>query len=83
YLTGDSNYTFSVAGVAPASDPQYVLYLAMKQPQKMTEPAESILASIFKPMMQRALDTTANGAVTDDTNTATIPAVTNAALTTA
>lgn len=55
----------------------------MKQPQKMTEPAESILASIFKPMMQRALDTTANGAVTDDTNTATIPAVTNAALTTA
>ena len=83
YLTGDSNYIFSVAGIAPASDPKYVLYVTMKQPQKMTEPAETILASIFKPMMQRALDTTANGTVAKDTNTADVPAVTNAALTTA
>ena len=80
YLTGDSNYTFSVAGIAPASNPKYVLYVAMKQPQKMTEPAESILASIFKPMMQRALDTTANSTVSGETNTAEVPAVTNAAL---
>ncbi|MCI1986001.1 MAG: penicillin-binding protein [Lactobacillus sp.] len=83
YLTGDSNYVFSVMGMAPASHPKYVLYIAMKQPQKMTAPAESIMAEIFKPMMARALaldgtsDTAAN-----DSEVASVPNVTNTALAT-
>ncbi|KRL63468.1 penicillin-binding protein [Lactobacillus psittaci] len=55
YLTGANNYIFSVVGVTPATKPRYAIYLTMKQPQKMTEPAETILASIFKPMMNRII----------------------------
>lgn len=56
YLTGSNNYIFSVVGMAPANDPKYVLYITMKQPQKMTESATQILAGVFDPMMKRALD---------------------------
>ncbi|MDK7161106.1 penicillin-binding transpeptidase domain-containing protein [Lactobacillus jensenii] len=55
YLTGNNNYIFSVIGVTPANNPHYAIYLTMKQPQKMTDPAETILASIFKPMMNRLI----------------------------
>ncbi len=84
YLTGDSNYIFSVMGMAPASNPKYVLYIAMKQPQKMTEPAESIMAQIFRPMMTRALalDGSTNTTATTD-ETISVPSVTNNALATA
>ncbi len=55
YLTGANNYIFSVVGVYPDSSPRYSIYITMKQPQKMTAPAETILASIFKPMMNRII----------------------------
>ncbi|MGV3235301.1 penicillin-binding transpeptidase domain-containing protein [Latilactobacillus curvatus] len=58
YLTGASNYIFSVSGIAPADDPKYILYVTMKQPQNMTDSAESILAQVFNPMMKRALEYT-------------------------
>jgi penicillin-binding protein 2B len=76
YLTGDSNYIFSVVGMAPASDPQYILYITMQQPQKMTAPAETILSSIFKPLMTRVLSygQTSSGATTKQV---TMPNVTN------
>ncbi|KRM72506.1 penicillin-binding transpeptidase domain-containing protein [Lacticaseibacillus brantae] len=84
YLTGANNYTFSVAGIAPAKNPRYILYITMKQPQKMTEAAESILASIFKPLMTRALalgDSDENQ--TQLTKPTTIPSVLNQSLTNA
>ncbi|KRL04673.1 penicillin-binding transpeptidase domain-containing protein [Liquorilactobacillus oeni] len=57
YLTGDTNYTFSVVGVAPANDPQYVLYLVMKQPKTFANNTSGqMLASVFNPLMKRALD---------------------------
>lgn len=55
YLTGDSNYIFSVAGLAPAKDPKYLVYITMKQPHNMTEAPEKILSEVFNPMMQRLL----------------------------
>lgn len=58
YLTGANNYIFSVAGIAPADNPKYILYITMKQPQQMTDSAETILSKIFNPMMQRALEYT-------------------------
>lgn len=55
YLTGDSNYIFSVVGVTPTKNPRYCVYLTMKQPRQMSAPAEKILASIFKPVMRRVV----------------------------
>lgn len=56
YLTGINNYIFSVVGMAPASNPKYILYLTVKQPQKMTQAAETIMGEIFKPLMKRVLE---------------------------
>lgn len=74
YLTGANNYIFSVAGIAPADDPKYILYVTMKQPQNMTDSAESILAQIFNPMMKRALEYTKK-AEKDTQQQVTVPSV--------
>lgn len=76
YLTGNNNYLFSVVGMAPASNPQYILYITMKQPQKMTAPAETILASIFKPLMTRVISYGKTGSAAT-TDTVSMPDVTN------
>lgn len=55
YLKGNSNYIFSVIGVTPAKNPRYCIYITMKQPRRMSRPAEVILASIFKPLMKRII----------------------------
>lgn len=55
YLKGDSNYTFSVVGVTPAKHPRYCIYITLKQPRQMSKPAETILSSIFKPMMRQII----------------------------
>ncbi|MGX4763571.1 penicillin-binding protein [Holzapfeliella sp. JNUCC 72] len=58
YLTGSNNYIFSVVGMAPADDPKYTLYITVKQPQKMTAAAETIMSNVFKPLMTRVLSST-------------------------
>lgn len=55
YLTGDSNYIFSVVGITPTKNPRYCVYLTLKQPRKMTAAAETMLAGIFKPVMNRVV----------------------------
>ncbi len=55
YLTGASNYIFSVAGMVPSKNPKYLLYITMKQPQNYTKSAEEMMAEIFKPLITRAL----------------------------
>ncbi|WEV71517.1 penicillin-binding transpeptidase domain-containing protein [Lactobacillus sp. ESL0785] len=55
YLKGSSNYIFSVVGVTPAKHPRYCIYITMRQPRRMFRPAETILSSIFKPMMNRVI----------------------------
>lgn len=63
YLTGANNYVFSVVGVTPLNDPRYCIYITMQQPQKMTQAPETILSSIFKPMMNRVILSSTKNAV--------------------
>ncbi|MFD1418756.1 penicillin-binding transpeptidase domain-containing protein [Companilactobacillus keshanensis] len=56
YLTGTNNYIFSVAGMIPYNDPNYIVYITMKQPQKMTESPEKILSEIFNPLVTRLVN---------------------------
>ena len=61
YLKGNNNYIFSVVGVTPAKHPRYCIYITVKQPQRMSKPAEVILSSIFKPVMNRTILMSKNG----------------------
>ncbi len=56
YLTGSNNYIFSVAGMIPYDDPNYIVYITLKQPQKMTESPEKILSEIFNPLVKRLVN---------------------------
>ncbi len=63
YLSGDNSYLYSVAAMAPADNPKYIMYITMKQPTLPgTETATQLLADVFKPVMKRALqeDSSAN-----------------------
>ena len=73
YLTGDNNYIFSVVGLTPANDPRYCVYITMRQPQKMTDDPELILAQIFKPLVNRLNVSSATTALTK----VEVPDVTN------
>jgi len=53
YMTGSNNYIFSVAGMIPYDDPNYIVYITMRQPQKMTESPEKILSEVFNPLVKR------------------------------
>lgn len=53
YLTGDTNYIYSTALMLPSEDPEYILYLTMKQPQ---ENKEGILGEIANPLLSRAME---------------------------
>lgn len=59
YETGDSNYVYSVVGMAPAKEPKYIIYIIMKQPKTLKQPAETELANVFKPVTSSLLDRTA------------------------
>ncbi|WP_281196289.1 penicillin-binding protein [Lactobacillus acetotolerans] len=71
YLKGNSNYIFSVVGVTPADHPRYCIYLTIKQPRRMTKPAETILSSIFKPVMSRVI--LMSKSTENDSTTVTVP----------
>ncbi|MGM0167313.1 penicillin-binding protein 2X [Enterococcus sp. AZ135] len=53
YLTGDTNYIYSIALMLPSEDPEYILYLTLKQPQ---ENKEGILGEIANPLLSRAME---------------------------
>lgn len=53
YLKDDRNYLFSVVGLTPADNPRYCIYITMKQPQIMSDPPETIMSLIFKPLINR------------------------------
>lgn len=56
YASGDDSYLYSVAGMAPAKNPKYVLYITMKQPTLSgSKTATQLLSEVFKPVMARAL----------------------------
>lgn len=61
YASGDDSYLYSVAGMLPAKNPKYVMYITMKQPKLTgTKTATQLMAQIFKPVLSRALQS-ANG----------------------
>lgn len=55
YLTGASNYIFSVAGMVPYNKPRYIVYITMKQPQIMSTAAETMISEIFNPLVKRLM----------------------------
>lgn len=57
YLNGDDSYLYSVAGMAPAKNPRYIMYITMKQPQLPgTQTATQLMDQIFGPVMKQALE---------------------------
>lgn len=55
YLTGDTNYLYSFAGMAPAKDPKYIMYVTLRQPQNLKKSATKQIASVFNPTMKMLL----------------------------
>jgi penicillin-binding protein 2B len=56
YMSGKENYIFSFLGMAPASDPQLIVYVAIKQPKLTeTETGATPLADIFKSVTKNSL----------------------------
>ncbi|KRM12562.1 penicillin-binding transpeptidase domain-containing protein [Paucilactobacillus suebicus] len=56
YEKGTNAYIYSFVGMAPAKNPEYVMYVTIKKPQNTSTPAETYLASVFDPVMKQALD---------------------------
>ncbi|WP_268913771.1 penicillin-binding protein [Lentilactobacillus sp. SPB1-3] len=62
YASGDDSYLYSVAGMVPANNPKYVMYITMKQPKLTgTKTATQLMAEIFKPVLKRALQSSDGG----------------------
>ena len=55
YSTGDTNYLYSFAGMAPAKNPKYIMYVTLRQPQNLKKPATKQIASVFNPTMKMLL----------------------------
>lgn len=57
YLTGRENHVFSVVGMAPADDPELILFVTVQQPQlnTITHGGQAV-QQIFNPVMRRALE---------------------------
>lgn len=82
YLTGSSNYVFSVAGMAPAKNPKYILYVTMQQPKNMTDSESQMMSRLFNPLMKRALKSEVNDEDLD-ANSISMPKLTGTSLSTA
>lgn len=76
YFTGSNNYIYSVAGLAPATDPHYLVYITMQQPQSLNTSPEKVLSEIFNPLMQRLLGTGKIENVTTNNSTISLADVT-------
>lgn len=56
YLTGFENYIFSFIGMAPADDPELIMYVAIKKPDLSDGGSgATALSSIFNPVMKNSL----------------------------
>ncbi|MBM6613501.1 penicillin-binding protein [Desemzia sp. RIT804] len=58
YYSGGKNFLYSVVGMAPADDPELVMYITMERPtvNDPTVTTTDIMASIFNPVMKRGLE---------------------------
>ncbi|KRM56604.1 penicillin-binding transpeptidase domain-containing protein [Lacticaseibacillus sharpeae] len=57
YLAGSQNYLHSVAAMVPSKNPKYLVYITLKQPKipAGTVSANDVIATIFKPLIKRAI----------------------------
>lgn len=56
YLYGKNNYLYSFLGMAPADNPQLIVYVAVKRPKlKDTEVGSEPVAKVFNPVMENSL----------------------------
>ncbi|KAB7707967.1 PASTA domain-containing protein [Bacillus aerolatus] len=55
YLQGANNYIFSFLGMAPAKDPQLIVYAAVAQPKLDGEAGSVPVSKIFNPVMRNSL----------------------------
>ncbi|ENH98334.1 penicillin-binding protein 2B [Gracilibacillus halophilus YIM-C55.5] len=56
YMTGHGNNIFSFLGMAPADDPELMMYVAVKQPElELTELGSAPTSFIFKNVMENSL----------------------------
>ncbi|MEH6943867.1 penicillin-binding transpeptidase domain-containing protein [Bacillus sp. JJ722] len=56
YISGSGNNIYSFMGLAPASDPKLIIYVAIQQPSLVNgETGASLLAEIIKPTMEQSL----------------------------
>jgi penicillin-binding protein 2X len=53
YLSGDSNYLYSIVEMVPSEDPEYIFYLTIKLPDHHDSDA---LAQIANPLMKRVME---------------------------
>ncbi|KRN25586.1 penicillin-binding protein [Lacticaseibacillus camelliae] len=83
YLPGETNQLHSLLAMAPASDPQFIVYLTLKQNTAMTTPAVNVLNTIYHPLMTRLLALDAGNTATPAAETVTVPAAVNDSLTAA
>lgn len=75
YASGDDSYLYSVAGIAPANNPKYILYITMKQPRLTgTKTPTQLMAQIFNPVMKLALEEDVNA---NNSSDGKIPDVSN------
>ncbi|MBC6315003.1 penicillin-binding protein [Listeria grandensis] len=75
YMTGDNNYIFSFMGMAPAKDPELVMYVTMLQPQLPTGvTGGKAVSEIFNPVMKNSLQyLNIKSADTDKLKTVEVP----------
>ncbi|WP_163536713.1 penicillin-binding protein [Gracilibacillus sp. YIM 98692] len=58
YMTGHENYIFSFLGMAPAENPELIMYVSVKQPdlnEEEYEPGSAPTSFIFKNVMENSL----------------------------
>lgn len=56
YMTGKDNYLFSFVGMAPAEDPELIMYVGVQQPQmEVTGHGSQPVAEIFTAVMENGL----------------------------
>ncbi|MFB1081201.1 penicillin-binding transpeptidase domain-containing protein [Jeotgalibacillus sp. JSM ZJ347] len=56
YMTGRSNYLFSFIGMAPADDPELIVYIGIQQPDLPPDEISSIpVSKVFNPVMLNSL----------------------------
>lgn len=76
YASGDDSYLYSVAAMAPAKNPKYIMYITMKKPNLPADKtATQLLDEIFGPVMKQALEQDKSTANTDIDSSIEVPNV--------